>query len=89
MSRAFCETPLRAEAACPRRLSAFECGAFAAARTHGLTLAAFAAGLDHARTVPAADALRFGRECGFGLSAATACTRPVFVFSAMIVMPYA
>src|SRR5665213_881869 len=40
----------------PGRLSAFERGTLTAARTHGLTLAAFAAGLDHARTVTATDA---------------------------------
>src|SRR5579884_183850 len=48
------------EPALPGRLSAFERRAFAAAGTHRLTFAAFAAGLNHAGTVTAAHARAFG-----------------------------
>ena len=47
----------------PGGLAAFEGRSFAAARAHGLTLTAFAAGLDHARTVTATDALAFRAGC--------------------------
>ena len=48
----------------PRRLSAFERRSLTAARTHGLTLAAFATGLDHARTMSASDALALRPAAG-------------------------
>src|SRR5579872_2778741 len=51
--------PMR-KATLPRRLTAFECGTFAAARTDGLAFSAFSAGLHHAGTVPAADARALG-----------------------------
>jgi hypothetical protein len=55
---------------CPRGLAAFKGWAFTAARAHGLTLAAFAARFDHARTVAAPDALslRPASGCGFECS---------------------
>src|SRR5579883_373884 len=54
----------------PGGLAAFEGRTLAAAGTHGLPLAAFTAGLDHTRTVTAADALTLGPAAGHGLERA-------------------
>src|SRR5581483_749929 len=56
VARLLRETAAQRETARPRRLTAFERGPLAAAGAHGLTLAALAAGLDHAGAVPAPDA---------------------------------